>query len=147
MMSAAVIDASIAVKAATLEEYSPNTLVLLRTVPTLHAPAHWLAEAANTLWAKATVRRTLAPDLLASRLSFLSRMPVLVTPLPEILVQAGAIAVELQLTIYDSLYLALAEKLRAPLVSDDRKLIKVAGSSRRFADLVVWIADITDTRH
>ena len=146
-MRAAVIDASIAVKAATLEDYSPNTLVLLRTVAALHAPAHWLAEAANTLWAKATIRGTLAPGLLAPRLSFLSNMPVLVTPLPELLVQAGAIATELQLTVYDSLYLALAERLRAPLVSDDQKLIRAAGASARFADLVVWIADIGDSGH
>ena len=144
-MRAAVIDASIAVKAATLDEYSPNTLTLLRTVSVLHAPGHWLAEAANTLWAKATVRGTLAPGLLASRLDFLSSMPVSVTPLPGLLVQAGVIATELHLTVYDSLYLALAERLQAPLVSDDRKLIRAAAASVRFADLVVWIADITDS--
>ncbi len=146
-MRAAVIDASIAVKAATLEEYSPNTLVLLRTVNTLHAPAHWLAEAANTLWAKATIHRTLAPDLLASRLSFLSSLPVQVTPLPGLIAQAGAIATELQLTIYDSLYLALAEREQAPLVSDDRTVIKAASASERFSPLVIWIANITDSRH
>ena len=146
-MREAVIDASIAVKAATLEDYSPNTLILLRTVQALHAPAHWLAEAANTLWSKATIRGTLAPGLLASRLSFLAKMPVLAAPLPGLLVEAGAIAAELQLTVYDSLYLALAERLRAPLVSDDRKLIRAAGASARFAGLVIWIADITDTPH
>ena len=146
-MRVAVIDASIAVKAATLEDYSPNTLVLLRTVPVLHAPAHWLAEAANTLWAKVAVRKTLEPHLFAARLDFLSSMPVARAPLQGLLTQAGAIALELRVTIYDALYLALAERLRAPLVSDDRKLIKAASANARFADLVVWIADIPITQH
>ena len=142
-MQSAVIDASIAVKAVTSEEYSANTLVLLRTVPSLHAPAHWLAEAANALWSKVAVRKTLAAHLLRPRLIFLSRMPILAAPLPSLAADAGDIAQELHLTVHDALYLALAERLRSPLVTDDRKLITAASGKARYAGLVIWIADVT----
>jgi predicted nucleic acid-binding protein len=50
-------------------------------------------------------------------------------------------AVDLRLTVYDTLYLALAERLNIPLVTADRKLYDRASSAARDSGLVRWIAD------
>jgi predicted nucleic acid-binding protein len=140
----AILDASIAVKAVVQEPHSRNTLTLLRTAQTLHAPAHWLAEAANALWAKVSIHKTLHPDELPPRLAFLAGMPVMVAQLPELIGPAAAIALDLRLTVYDALYLALAQRLDAPLVSDDRKLLAAAARDTRFSQLAVWIGDVSE---
>ncbi len=140
-MKAAVIDASVAVKIVTLEDYSDRADLLIRNVSALHAPAHFLAEASNVLWAKVAIRRTLAPELLEARLDFLVRLAIETTPLPVLVTPAGKIAMELNISVYDALYLALVERIGAPIVSDDRKLISAASRTARFRDRVVWIGD------
>ncbi len=50
-MSAVVVDASVAAKWVVEEAFSAQAASLL-TGNTLHAPAHWLAEAVNVLGAK-----------------------------------------------------------------------------------------------
>ena len=140
-MKAAVLDASIAVKIVTQEDYSEKADLLIRNVQALHAPAHWLAEAANVLWAKVAIRRTLAPELLVARLDFLVKLTVETTPLAVLVVPAGEIAMELNVSVYDALYLALTERISAPLVSDDRKLISAATRTARFRQNVIWIGD------
>ncbi len=140
-MKAAVIDASVAVKLVTLEDYSDQADQLVRSVPALYAPAHFLAEASNVLWAKVAIRRTLAPELLIARLDFLTQLAVGTTPLPTLIVQAGSIAMELNVSVYDALYLALVERTDAPLVSDDRRLIAAGKRSARFSQKVIWIGD------
>ena len=140
-MRAAIIDASVAVKLVTLEEHSDQADALVRSVPALYAPAHFLAEASNVLWAKVAIRRTLAPELLVARLKFLAQLAIETTPLSMLVVQAGTIAMELNVSVFDAVYLALVERINAPLVSDDRKLIAVARRSARFTDKVVWIGD------
>ena len=140
-MKAAIVDASVAVKIVTQEDHSDRADALIRNVPALHAPAHWLAEASNVLWAKVAIRRTLAPELLMARLNFLVRLAIETTPLSALAIPAGAIAMELNVSVYDALYLALVERLDAPLISDDRKLIAVAQKTTRFEKKIIWIGN------
>ncbi len=141
-MKAAVLDASVAAKWVLPEPHADRALALLRTVQTLHAPAHWMAEAANALWARVVIRRELGADEIRPRIAFLVGAPVQVTALSDILTEATALALELRSTVYDALYVALAEKLDLPLITADRKLCERAAAMPRFAERVVWIGDL-----
>jgi predicted nucleic acid-binding protein len=46
-------------------------------------------------------------------------------------------------TIYDSLYIALAEKRGIPLVTADRRLIRCISSDAAVAKLMVWVGDLS----
>lgn len=52
------------------------------------------------------------------------------------------IAFDLHATVYDPVYLALAEQSGAPLVTADRKIFDRAKASNRFAELVAWVGDL-----
>lgn len=139
-MKAAVVDASVAVKWVIAEAHSDRALLVLRQAMTLHAPSHWLAEAANALWAKVSVHHVLSAAEMRTRLGFLSSLPIIVAPLPDLVGMAGDLSLDLGLTVYDTLYLALAEKVGAPLITADRKLHERA--SARFAGRLCWIGDV-----
>ncbi len=141
-MKSAVIDASVAVKYVFQEPYSEQAAALIDNATYLHAPAHWLAEAATGLWSKVAIHRTLPAADLQPRLAFLASLPVVTAQLTALIVPAAALSLDLRLTLYDTLYLALAERQNAPLVSDDRKLIDAARQQARFKNLVVWIGDL-----
>ena len=134
-MKGVVVEASVAVKWVVGEEHSDRSLAILRDVPGLYAPAPWLAEAGNTLWAKAAIHHVINSAEMHQRLAFLSSLPVAVTPLSEIIGAAGALALDLHLTVYDTLYLILAEKIDVPLVTADRMLYERASQKTRFVDL------------
>lgn len=141
-MKAAVTDASVAIKWVFEEEHSDRALNVLRDVPTLHAPAHWLAEAATGLWSKSAIHGLLTVAEFEERLALLTSLPIVVAPLHGIIATAGLLALELRLTAYDTLYLALAEQLDLPLVTADRRLHERAAGQARFASRLRWIGDM-----
>jgi predicted nucleic acid-binding protein len=139
---AAVIGASVAVKWVVAEDHSDRALAVLRDVPSLHAPAHWLAEAGTALWALAAVHHAITPADFQTRVAFLASLPITAAPLPDLIGAAGLLAIDLRLTVYDTLYLALAERLHLPLVTADRKLFERASKAARKNSPVRWIADV-----
>lgn len=103
------------------------------------APAHIYAEVGNTVWK--TVRAKLRPaDWAASTLPLLNDVSLELIGVLPLLDQAVTLAVEWDRSVYDSLYLALAARERAPLVTADRKL---ANALRQRAPWVVWLGDVT----
>lgn len=141
-MKAVVIDASVAIKWVYDEADSDRALCLLHDVPSLHAPAHWLAEAATGLWSKSAIHALLTPVEFEQRLAFLASLPVVLAPLGGLVAAAGRIALDLRLTVYDTLYLALAEQLDLPFVTADRRLFQRAAAEPRFVTRLVWIGDV-----
>lgn len=137
-----VVDASIAVKWVVPEEHSDTADRLLATGVGLHAPAHWLAEAGTALWAKSAIEGVLTRRQVEDRVEWLSGLAVEETPVRGLLAAATAVSFDLHLTVYDALYLALAERIAAPLVTADRKLHDEAKASARWSDRVVWVADV-----
>ena len=119
-MKAFVVDASVAVKWTVPEDFTTEALGLLRAGEAIHAPAHWLAEAANTLWAMFAIRRELTRHEMLRRVMELAEAPVTTTNLPELIEKAAEISAELQVTVYDALYLALAAARDLPFVTADR---------------------------
>ncbi|MDQ2803155.1 MAG: type II toxin-antitoxin system VapC family toxin [Pseudomonadota bacterium] len=124
-MRGAVIDASVAVKWMVAEEHSGIALRLLRDYELLVAPAHWLAEAGNALWGKCH-RRELAEGAVMERVAVLAGAPISATPLDELLHAATTISLQLGITVYDSLYISLAQNRRLPLITADRPLFEAA---------------------
>jgi predicted nucleic acid-binding protein len=139
-VKAFVVDASVAVKWTAPEEFTTEALSLLHGAEAMHAPAHWLAEAANTLWAMFAVRRELTKVEMLRRIADLAKAPVTTTPLPELVERAAEIAAALRVTIYDALYLALAAERALPFVTADRRLVaKTQGTEH--AGRTWWIGD------
>ena len=136
-----VIDASVAVKWVAQEPHWEKAVALLNG-PARHAPAHYLAEACTVLWAKAQIRRELSREDAAVCVDALVGIPVSQTELVVLIPEAWLLSAELGITIYDTLYLALALKLGAPLVTADRKLFERARGRADLASLVVWLGDI-----
>jgi predicted nucleic acid-binding protein len=143
-LKSAVIDASVAVKWVVGEAHSEAALALLEQEVTLHAPAHWLAEAATVLWAMSARRGTLTRAQAEARLEFLLDLAVRETPLPPLMPEASRLAFALDVTCYDALYLALARREGVPVVTGDRRLLEAARrGGPGTASLALWVGDLT----
>lgn len=141
-MTRFVLDASVAVKWLVPEPNSEAALRLLAPTIELHAPAHWMAEVATTLGAKAAVHGGLSRQQALARIDWLREVEVVAHPIAPLLGAAAALAFDLHLTVYDTLYLALAGSQGIPLVTADRKLMEKAGTNPGLAGRVTWIADL-----
>jgi predicted nucleic acid-binding protein len=135
-----VVDASVAVKWVVSEEHSDIAQTLLEGDVALSAPAHWLAEAATGLWG-ACRRGELSAQQAQERVALLVGAPVAAVPLHHLATAAVDLALRLNLTIYDTLYLALAEDQRARLITADRRLFEAARRDRHLRSRVHWIGD------
>jgi len=137
---AVVVDASVAAKWVVEEDHSGKAALLLQC-DARHAPQHWLAEAVNVLWSKVFKGDLTAADA-EERMAILLRAPVIGAPLLDLMPRAFAISVAQTVTIYDSLYIALAEKLHVPLVTADQQLIRRMAGDAALEQLVVWVGDL-----
>jgi predicted nucleic acid-binding protein len=99
------------------------------------APDLVLAEAANTLWKKAS-RRELSDAEAERAFAVLSASGLAFHPTPPLLPRALRLARLLGRPVYDCVYLALAERERARMVTADTRLLARAGSSRLRARVV-----------
>ena len=138
-MTAWVVDASVAVKWFLPESHSDAAATLLDSGQVLLAP--------DVLWpefASALTKRCLDGELdlndAAQILEALRRSAVEFHATPPLLPGGMRIAVDLGRAVYDSLYLALAIREEAKLVTADRKYFKALGRSR-WAEHIVWIED------
>lgn len=140
-MRQAVVDASVAAKWVVEEEYSAKAALLLE-FDALHAPDHWLAEAINVLWSKVFCGDLTAAHA-ADRMTLLMRAPIVGTRIASLMPRAFTISAARTVTIYDSLYVALAEKRGIPMVTADEKLMRRMCGDAALAKLMVWIGDLS----
>ena len=137
---ALVVDASVAAKWVFAESHDEIVLRLVLSGERFAAPDLIWAELANIAW-KRVRRAAIAPREAAEALAELRRLPIEVHaggPLAEASLE---LALALEITCYDALYLALAERLDLPLVTADRRFFEAAakrGSRRR----ALWIGDL-----
>jgi predicted nucleic acid-binding protein len=141
-MKRAVVDASVAAKWVVAEEWSEQASLLL-ACDTLCAPAHWLAEAVNVLWAKAA-RNELTQAAASERARALVQAPIESVPLPGLIEQALMQSLAHQITVYDSLYLVLAVARSMPLVTADAKLIRKISRDPRMRAHLQWVGDLCE---
>ena len=117
-----VVDASVALKWVIDEEGTPAALDLLAE-DVLHAPDFLLLEVANVLWSKAR-RGVLSRPQADEAYDAIAAVPLTLTPLADLLTPARALAFALDLTTYDAVYAALAQKLACPLATADERLVR-----------------------
>lgn len=90
------------------------------------APELILVEAAQALHRK-TRRRALTPDEADRLWTDMRRMPIDLLSDAEHVEAARRIAARLDITVYDALYLAIAQHVGAPLFTADEQLARAAG--------------------
>ena len=117
-----IVDASVAVKWVVPEPLSDQADRLLGSDEILMAPDLLMVEAANTLWKK-TRRRELSAAEAGRALAVLAESGLVVHPAHPLLARALAMAQQLAHPVYDCVYLALAERERATLITADERLL------------------------
>ena len=137
-MSILVVDASVALKWVVEEEGSEAAAAL--GAHSLAAPALLLEECANVLWVKRR-RAELTSDEARARLRLLREAPVELVPSAGLLDQALELAIHLDQTVYDCIYLALAVHLDGQLVTADRRLAEACRRDPRLLDRVRMLVD------
>lgn len=139
-MSQVVVDASVAVKWVLREEHE---LLARRVLSSgrLLAPHLLWAEVGNTLW-KRYRRRQASVEEVRGMLADVQSLPVTTFAHTPLLSAALDLAISLDQTVYDCLYLALAEARNSTMVTADRRFY-AAVSASVWGDQVLWIGDVT----
>ncbi len=130
-----VVDASVAVKWFVPEPDSGAADSLIDGGEALIAPDFVLIEAANTFW-KICQRGEMSTEQAAAALAALANGVLSVHPSSALVAAALRLARDLGRPVYDCLYVALAEREGAPLVTADKRLYDcVRGSGLAFRAL------------
>jgi predicted nucleic acid-binding protein len=125
---AIIVDASVAFKWFVPEPDSDRALALFETIEPLYAPDLMLTEVSNAMWARLRKVDGHHGPAVKAAAGALPRMLTLLVPVVELLPRAIELAFDLQHPIYDCIYLALAEREKAALITADRRLIANAGN-------------------
>jgi predicted nucleic acid-binding protein len=141
-VSAIIIDASVGLKWFIPEVHSAEARQWRNSPNDLHTLAIFFEiQIANALWKKIQ-RAELSPADAAQILSQLPSLPVNRHTEAPILTAALELAQQVQRTVYDSLYLALAIALNGRMVTADQRLY-ASVSTGALSKHVVWVADFT----
>lgn len=138
-MSRLVVDSSVAIKWFVPEIHADAALRLLTGGHTLLVPDLLYVEAANILW-KRVRRSEMTEEEATVILQSLGGMPLEVHASWPLVMPALEIACRTTRTAYDSLYLALAVREQATMVTADRKLDEALQGSI-LAPYLCWIED------
>lgn len=120
---AVIVDASVVVKWFVVEELHAEARDLLTGTEALFAPDILATEVANALWAKAARGEIDEPVALRDVAAVSGRGEPELRPSPPLAPRAFSLARQLNHPVYDCVYLALAERLDAPLVTADRRFV------------------------
>ena len=136
-----VVDASVAVKWLVEEEGSDAADRLLTGGDDLHAPRLMASEVANALWRK--VRLGEADRGRAGLLAAaMSEMPVRWSADETVCADAVRLALALDRPVYDCMYLALAHRLGARMVTADLRFANALASTEHGGTVTI-LADRT----
>ena len=139
-----VVDASVAVKWLVAEDDADIADRLAASGQELHAPRLMASETANVLWRKARVGEIERAEAGAAMAS-LSDMPVLWSDDETVGADALRLALALDHPVYDCIYLALAHRIGARVVTADRRFV-TAVSPTEHGEAVMTLADYAGTR-
>ena len=139
-----VVDASVAVKLLVDEPDSDAARKLAASGQELHAPRLMVSEAANALWRKARQGQIERADAGAAMAS-LSDMPVLWNDDETVGADAVRLAVALDHPVYDCVYVALAHRIGATVVTADRRFVTAVAPTEH-GGAVMTLADYAEAR-
>lgn len=139
-MRSCVLDASVVAAAFFQETGTEAARALLVSGRELRAPDLLLAEVGNVVWkrhGRKEIDEAEARDLLADCL----RLPLQLVPSRDLVKPALELAMATKRTVYDCLYLALAVRTKAVLVSGDRRFVNALAGSP-FEKHIAWIGGL-----
>lgn len=139
-MSRCVVDASVAVKWFLTEELSLNARSLLADGSELLAPDLIQLEVANAAW-KRHRRRELDEASAKQIVRDFARFPLVIHGAAHWSSEALEIAMRHSLTVYDSIYLAIAAGEGCRMVTADRRLYESCRSGG-LSPLVTWLGEL-----
>jgi predicted nucleic acid-binding protein len=121
-----VVDASVVAKALLREADSAVADALIESHRdgrcSLLAPEIIVAEVANALWKRSHIRQQISADEARELLSDFLSLGLFLTPTSTLASAALQIATRESHSVYDCLYVALAESAACPFVTADEKL-------------------------
>ena len=139
-----VVDASVAIKVVVAEEDSDAAHRLAASGDTLHAPRLMVSEIANALWRKARVG-DIEPSRAGALMMAVTAMPDRWHADETVGADAVRLAIALDRPVYDCVYLALAYRLDAQLVTADRRFANALAPTEH-GYIVTTLADYAE-RH
>jgi predicted nucleic acid-binding protein len=120
-MSLFVVDASVGIKWFVPEVLSPEALAFRNSGHELHVPAFFDVEITNIVWKKLQ-RGELTRQDAGDIVQLLPTLPVTRHSESPILAPAFDLAYQTQRTVYDCLYIALAQRLGGVMMTADQRL-------------------------
>ena len=123
-----IVDASVVVQLLVTDAHSVETKALFTSVKDgnkLIVPEFGLLECTNVLW-KHVRFHGLQPVDAEKQIHIMLALDMVIVPAVGLMPHALEIGLKHQLAVYDSIYIALAEKLNLPLITVDQKQSKVA---------------------
>ncbi len=139
-----VVDASVAVKWLVAEDDTKAAEELATSGDDLHAPRLMASEVANALWRKARVgeiERRAAGVLLAN----VPDMPVRWGADELVSADAVRLALALDHPVYDCVYLALAHRIGAVMLTADSRFANAVAATEH-GESILTLADYAETR-
>lgn len=136
-MKTVVLDASVVVKLFFEEAHSKAAEQCVARADEPLAPDLVWAETANVIW-KRQRRGDLAADAALDLMRQVLALPIVTHPSADLAPDALDLAVRLERSVYDCLYLALAVRTKAVLVSADRRFVNALAGGP-FEKHVAWL--------
>jgi predicted nucleic acid-binding protein len=126
-----VIDTSALMQAYVEDAFTEHAKALLDSLaeeepPDLHLLDIQLAEAANVLWKRVYLRRTLELGRAHHALRNLLGLPLIVHESSPLLPEALTLGANNGMAVYDVLVIALAQEIGCPLITADQKQARIA---------------------
>ncbi|MCK9566328.1 MAG: type II toxin-antitoxin system VapC family toxin [Methanothrix sp.] len=135
-----VVDVSVAIKWFIAEDNANDALELLGKKYELHAPDLLFLEVDNVL-CKLIRRGLLSEDEGFDIHNKILSFPIRSYPSQNFREEAFHLAIETKSSVYDCLYLALAEALDGRMVTADGKFFQALGDSS-MSDRMLWVEDL-----
>jgi predicted nucleic acid-binding protein len=135
-----VVDASVAAKWFVPEDHAEAAQQLLATADRRVAPELLAAEIGNMVWRKQRLHE-LQPEEAELVIQRFRGFDIHMHPISPLLAAAFAIAGHIDRTVYDSLYLALAERMDCSMVTADLRFHRAALAGG-FGDRVVPLGEV-----
>lgn len=128
-----IIDASVALTWCFADEVTDATRAILRRLTDddgAYAPSLWPLEVLNTLIVSQR-RGRMSVEERQQQISFLHELPIIIDreTVEQVWTVTNYLAERYSLTIYDASYLELAQRLRLPLATLDKKLRSAANAA------------------
>lgn len=139
-----VVDASVCLKQYIPDPLSSKAVLLFAHLANpqnqIFVPDLFYIETANALW-KYIRARQLTPAKVQTDLATLKTLPLSVVSTAELRSEAVNIGLTYSITAYDGSYVALSQRIQAPLLTLDQKLVKSLAIApydvRSFADFSI----------